>query len=737
MNEIFKDKYTFKEAWINYTKDITGIEDREYLNKKFTENYNERNIGLYNSANGTSTDILGLQLARDMTNNYIFVENGVLFLKHEIKTSPIVTNITILKQFRNNGKAMMKKAIENQDAIGEAFYNLMQNSDKTSINTYYGGSLNAFGKYYNFDVASSTTIRGRSTVSMNGLTLEMAFGSYRPYSVRAIAHFITNSKDKDISKHLVYLTHVPTNEEILRHLLKDHYDGYYAINVLNDMINKLTDTQRKAVFYTSNFDAISKLPIVKELILKSYQIQNDEYYKIHELNNANDSSRFKKYKDILFLNPMSVPEKLKGLLDVLIDMIYDLITGFYWYEGDYTSNGSYLTSTQEIFKGMQREIVVLTDTDSLIAFLELIMRKISSYPEFASVVTEFDSNMLNYTVGSIVIAIFSKMIDWGLARYTLYANIGEKYRGLISYKQEFFFRTFQVTIVAKNYLGMIGIQEGIFLPEEKIDIKGLAMKKSNFNKKLSKLAQDISINMIAKVDKPDIPAILNKIEEYRNDIKRMYKSTKNIELFTVLKVKSKYGVLPEGEHRIKACRLYNALFNNEIPLPGAFLVANITFEERLDILAENYPREYEILKKVALDRMIVSNKESVRNKFLKENITEEELDTLEEHAFRRDILAKLDTATNYDDIKAILGAFKKEHREYNSITYKKIDVVDIKKIAIPLESEEVPDFITEFIDSDDLDVFENLASIIVKGVGLETVRNKKKRQLITNIVSYY
>ena len=66
----------------------------------------------------------------------------------------------------------------------------------------------------------------------------------------------------------------------------------------------------------------------------------------------------------------------------------------------------------------------------------------------------------------------------------------------------------QVTKGAKNYLGIIAIQEGILLPKEKDDIKGLSLKKSNFNKKLSSVAKNISIDMIAKNEKIDIRDIL-------------------------------------------------------------------------------------------------------------------------------------------------------------------------------------------------------------------------------------
>ena len=90
----------------------------------------------------------------------------------------------------------MKKAQINSDVIGEAFYNLMQSKNKLALNTLYGTMLNIYSKYYNFDVAAATTIRGRSTVSMNGLTIESAFGVYRPYNIEAHLFNIAKLKRK-------------------------------------------------------------------------------------------------------------------------------------------------------------------------------------------------------------------------------------------------------------------------------------------------------------------------------------------------------------------------------------------------------------------------------------------------------------------------------------------------------------------------------------------------------------
>ena len=215
----------------------------------------------------------------------------------------------------------------------------------------------------------------------------------------------------------------------------------------------------------------------------------------------------------------------------------------------------------------------------------------------------------------------------------------------------------------------------------------------------------------------------------------MYKSKDNIDLFTVSKVKVPFGGLPEGESRIKACRLYKALYDEDIQLPGSFLVAKLKFDDSEEELKENYPKEYDILVKESLRRTKIANITSMENR----------LETKKEEITGYDILDfgkvvdKINKSESIDEIKNFLKEKRKENKLFKilSPSTKTVKIKDINRIALPLDSEEVPEFITEYINSDDLVIFENLASVIVKGIGIETVRNTGKQEIITNVVSYY
>lgn len=745
---IFKDKESFKEAWLKYTTTHTGIEDINYLNDKFETFYKNSNINVYNSFLGTDKHYDSITMINDILNKYIIVENGVLFLKHDIKLSACVKTYAVLKKLRASYKHSMKKALENNNTIEANFYNLMQGNTKEALNTFYGIMINIFSKYYNYDVASATTSRGRSTVSMNGLTIEANFGAYRPYTIDAVLHFINNAKKKDISKYLNKLNN-PTDEDLLEHLLKAHLENYYAIDVLKKEVSKLNENERKAVYYTSNYDAIIKLPYVKNLIVKILKHHNDNYYKIDEL--GTDSDSIKKYKKIIYIDPMEPPIDLKEDTDEYINIVRDLLTGFYYYEGYKNEFNEDYPSTQEIFKSITRDRIIITDTDSLIITLQEDMKKIKEYEEYNEVVSNINPKMLDYILGSFIISAISTVITDGLGRYTAQSLITESYRSIIAYKQEFYFSTLQTTKGAKNYLGIINIQEGVFLPNESIDLKGLSLKKKNFNKRLANMARHIAINMIAKNKTPNVRDILNEIDNCREEIPRLFKGPKNIEMFTVSKLKKNKDDMMVNEfleYRFKAVKLYEELYGEEIPIPGSFLITNIDFKDRTEDIKRLYPDKYNILEKIALDRSKFGTIAKLKRKMEKHDDVNHNINNAVHSKFIKDFIYNIERQESINDLKKYVKDTKdsikddnkisSEEREYlTGFVPKIIDIEQIDKIALPLEAETVDSFITEFININDITVFENLIAVIVQGLGLEIIRNNKGHQIIHNIVSYY
>ena len=113
---------------------------------------------------------------------------------------------------------------------------------------------------------------------------------------------------------------------------------------------------------------------------------------------------------------------------------------------------------------------------------------------------------------------------------------------------------------------------------------------------------------------------------------------------------------------------------------------------------------------------------------------------------------KVDKISTYEELNDVIPEMKAEYKEnikkelrYNENIWSILDktsieknkIAEIKKIAIPLDSEVVDEFITEYMYTDDILVFENLASVIVEGLGLMTIRNNSDRSTLSNIVAYF
>ena len=768
-NRYFEDMSRFRNAWVNCVSIMTDIDNKNYLEEIYDKHFKIGKTTIYNSVNGQTTTRNTVDLLQDIFKKYVIVENGCLFLKHEIFTAPAVGSFDILKKLRAYYKGNMKKAKGAGKSMDVGFYSLMQQNTKEALNTYYGIMINILSKYYNYDVAGSVTIRGRSTVSMNGITIEYIFGKYRPYNVSIHLHFINEviNKDIDWSYWETWFEGIkePSMDELLDKLLMDHNDGtYYGISILRKKLNKLDRMQKIMVYYTGSFKNAMELPKIKELILKIMETQNNEYDLAEKLMNGEkvlkDNGKEYQVKDVLYLDPMHGPEKLKPYFDELDRYFKEIMYGYYWYEGDINEYGERLDSTEFIFKTILRDRIIITDTDSLIIYLDADMQLLKAIPGFKEVTNRFNKEMLDYVAVSFIINAISTIVQEGLVRYTKMANINPKFGKEINYKQEYFFTTLQTTKGAKNYLGLIGIQEGVLLPTKEVDLKGLSLKKSNFNPTISAKAKELVLEMIVKKENPDLRKILKQIDQDREDLLKMYRSEDNIKMFTISKFKKGYDNLHDyekGGDRFKAIEVYNALYpeKEKITIPGSFLIASIDFKDRDEELMDEWRDQWEKLTTYNLYRLVTKCKCAFRAQIRslydinkKDDITEENCESQE--LFR--LMIEIDEIEQYQHLKEYLDSIKKYYRtlkrnnkDYDKNIFSIVDKVkleqprleDITKIALPLDSETVDDFITEFLATKDTVVYENLISVITEGLGLVTIRNSSGRATLSNVISYF
>lgn len=744
---LFKDRKEFKRKWIEDMKIKTTIDDEKYLSDVFEKNFINNDIELYNSASGNTIKKDGVSFIKDL-DNYIIVENGAFYRQHKDGVTPLYGTITTNRGTRDYNKKLLWKAKSEKNYIAASMYDLKQKNVKTISNALYGTCINPYSKFYNYDIASSITIRGRSTVTVNSLTLEALLGSYRPYLLEVVLSNMDNIRKKDIPHvYMEYLTYSPTNQEILEHILKEHNDGYYGKLLLINRLNSYTEEERKKIYYSNNLEALLKLPYVIDKLNKTMEPQVQGYREIEKLIKEDVPKKETKYKEHIYLDPMKPCESIKDDMEELMDFFRKVLFGFYWYEGDITKYGDERKNTQEIFRYLERECIILNDTDSKIFYLGKGIDMLHNVPGIKEKMAHFSNQMRRETLGSYIIKITDDVIKDGLWRYTENSNVDEKYRPIIQYKQEFFFKTLQPTKGAKNYIGIITIQEGTYLPIPDIEIKGLPLKKSNFNKLFSKHAKEIVVNDIAKADVLDVSKILNKIRNVRKDLYEHYKTKDNLSIFTVSKLNENEDEISKSDHRYKAVKLFNHLFPEEIPIdiPGVFSITKIDLKDKEEDIENNYPKIYkrllEYMKNESL-RKTVSSWELKKEKILSENdntlneeaelfingINNELLSDKEKiNSYKKEWRRKLKTLPDNKQLSELI----------ESLTHKKITLENVNKIALPIDKETVPEFITDHADTNEITVYDNLISAITEGIGLLSVRNNKKRNIVHNIVKYF
>lgn len=747
---LFKNKQDLKEKWIIDTMNKTNILDRDYLSKKFDDNYVEKDIELYNSVHGEYFIKNPMTFVKEL-DDYVIVENGAFYINHDIKMAPEVNNFISLRATRDFNKGLMKKYKMEQNFLKVAIHDGKQGSVKRNANSFYGNMINPFSPFYNYDIASSTTIRGRSTVTINSLIFESVLGTYRPYRVEIFLDMIEKCSKKEISKEdLEKLDKDPSIDEILSHLLLDEKSSYYGKILLMNKLNSLTSDERKKVYYSNNFKALINTKYFIKEFNEIMSNMNNRYHEIDTMDRNEDPDRFKKYKDIIYLDAKNPPSYIRDRINKLLQFMSDILLGFYWFEGDTNKYGDNLLNTQDRFRDIEREIVILNDTDSLIFYTGTGIEMLYNLPGVKDNTSNFSNKQkLEETIGSFIIGFTGILIEDGLWTYTGNSNIHEPYRKWINYKQEYNFRYLQPTKGAKNYIGEISCQEGNYLPVPEIDLKGLSLKKSNFNKTISGLAQEIVIDDILKKEKPDPKYILNKISQFRKDIVKEYKTKNNLNVFTPVKLNTDYETTDPSDHRLKAVEVYNILFGESSPisLPGTFLVTKIDFTDREEELEEMFPREYGLLKTYIERLAYDKTKKKFRNNY--EKLMNDKDFSMTEECTQFIKAIKWNILSDTDKINEFKDEWRNKNKEWkdvnlrvliNALDIVKVKIDDVNKIAIPIDNEEVPEFITYFIDIDEVTVFDNLVANVIEGLGILTVRNNdggQGKQIVHNIISYY
>ncbi|MGL6132404.1 MAG: family B DNA polymerase [Fusobacteriaceae bacterium] len=776
----YKDNFVsvenFKKYWVNTVNSTMKLTNTDDLVHIFERCFSNGDIDMKNTAIGRTHNIEKLKFVHTVYDrNYIISENGVFFANQRQELPPSV-NIEI--QLGNLRKAQKKMGnyylTTGDDPILGNFYDLLQNGSKTLMNTYYGILLNKYSKFFNPDLASSITCRGRSTVSVSALTVESILGGYFPSSFGALLSFVRNCNievsimNYDNTWHKVLDTRYnKTIDEVLSHIGVD--SSYYMYDAIRDAISKSSQSAINLMFFKNNIRDFINIPEIDTLLKSIATTINSD--------------------GLPFLDPNEIPESIQGSMTKLIEGCIVILNGYYWYQGDKNVADKWSTvNTQETIKTIPRQHIALIDTDSnMIAFnniRDIFDIKLKGIMLSGGRISDKDGW---FSMCNLIMTIVDRCIDKSLSRYTEYVNMLPEYKGRIMMKNEFLYNRFILTSRKKNYLGSALLKEGQPYPNAKLDIKGLMFTKSNVNPMIGSIVKDVLYD-IAMDDKIDIRVVLRKLDDAKTDLKNKMRTQEGLQFFPSVKLDTSKKIKNPSDYRIVAMDIWNILgLGDEIVPPTSFLMVRVDIQSKIEMLRMKYPGKIEVIE------MYLENRNNDQAMRFKDEVSKlihmVGLDKLDSVGFNcGDFISsehKIDIIKSSKDVfkfitKAICECVKinDQHdkqiiRHINKVetsgyklkdlfSNKKIDdkfndiskyisdklthtnpdakrkISDLGYIAMPLDSMFLTDFILDAMNIVPIiSQIDSLAAPIVRELHIVASRNKDDRVILSNVVDYF
>jgi DNA polymerase elongation subunit (family B) len=213
---------------------------------------------------------------------------------------------------------------------------------------------------------------------------------------------------------------------------------------------------------------------------------------------------------------------------------------------------------------------------------------------------------LRYTIIYTMCYILAKMIRATLRMYLTHCNVEEKRIEVLDMKNEYLFKRMMVTQNKKNYAAVMEYKEGIPM-NGKLDVKGLAIRKSSTNRNASKIFERILEKKIMKCDgSPNIIDIIEDVQEFEDEIRRSLQAGESTYLKPVSVKSFEAYEDPLSNQGIRGMMIWNAIYpDQEINPPDDFFVVKTTLTRPKDLEKVADPEIREII-----DELIFNSQEN-------------------------------------------------------------------------------------------------------------------------------
>lgn len=556
--------YTFKEMWLReqlsrirkvYTpEEISNDEIATYL----LGQYEKRRLvdgRFYNNVTRRN-EVMNAEQFIDyfMNSDDIFTGYGTIFKSHDTVNLAAVS----LKIILDNRAVNKKKMVQSPHGSDEyVYYKTAQNTFKILANSYYGILGQPNSVFYNPHIQNSVTTTGQDIITM---------------SISAMESFLSNNeKFKDM-------------EDVYTFIESTLHNKYADLNIL-DYVDRSRDENE----------------VVDKILDQSiFEVPNTEIERITKIVGAlNEEERTLLYFRNNFTEIMDEKWFINRVSELLGQELGDDISPENkekLEEFTYVSLGLCFTedSLEDRFargKLDRRKNIIVVDTDSnfisLNQYIEQIERNLNlEHNEKTS------TDVINILVHTVTEAL-RRLYDLNVHNM----GVHKKFRPIINMKSEFNYKKVLTTRNKKNYAGIIVGELGKTLPKPKLDMKGLAIKKSTVAKMLRDKFEVILFEDILSADNINISEVIERFDDIEEIVdESIRKGEVSYLLPKSVKGFESYAA-PDSQEVVRAVIAWNALEPTKSISPPdqiytiKLIDSEIDSEEMLELKAK-HPDKY-------------------------------------------------------------------------------------------------------------------------------------------------
>lgn len=481
---------------------------------------------------------------RNIANN-IILPSGTAYCQPDVRESFLKVSIRKKLKLRKVYKGQMLTCKEKGDTVGFTYNNNMQYSTKVFANSIPGGMNSEYNILYNKPGFNSITSGSRSCVKTGyGHTERFVAGNvYLKSYDDAIAYcsalcMVMNPNHELVCEH--YNLYIPSRDDLMAWL--ESKIQYYTFDRKNELLHRYVDSltphERAWIVYAGSLYnlVVYNRDLFSELLTDLFNVDGvkvDEDItpkSFFKFDGALQEMVASLYHEVLGVDdkgkPASLdyaqendPEKLRILgayarhVENVERRMYVLYDHFFKLQCDLPRISEY--------QNIVRNATIVSDTDSVIFTAQLMIELF---------VNPFRLCDQAYKIGAYTVYLVSRTLRYVFYKLSSGFGIRGEDTKMIAMKNEYTYPLFLAANVCKHYGALNLFQEGKYLHDLPLDLKGLGFRSSTLTAhSLERSKGLIRESLLEIMDSGDISAtdVLTKVYEFE---KKVYLSLLNGEL---------------------------------------------------------------------------------------------------------------------------------------------------------------------------------------------------------------